>query len=135
MDSSLDATLGVLASYVVEGLRSAMPPGIKLSAQGRFIYASGEPEYPVAGLTYLDGYPRDETLRNAAESALDDLQDGLAHLTTDPWPTDHAGKVAMPFAEIHGSEIVWGYGPARQPVVSLPRIALSALDGGRDDAA
>jgi hypothetical protein len=129
-DSSWETTLGVLASYVVEGLRGAMQPGIELSAQGRFIYASGESEYPVAGLTYLDGYSREETLRWAAENALDGLQDGLAHHTTEAWPTDPAGKVAMPFAEIHDSDLVWGYGSAREPVISLPIVPLSALDGG-----
>jgi hypothetical protein len=126
-DSPWETTLGVLASYVVEGLRGAMQPGIELSAQGRFIYASGESEYPVAGLTYLDGYSREETLRWAAEKALDDLQDGLSHHTTEPWPVDPAGKVVMPFAEIRDCDLVWGYGSPREPVISLPRLPLTAL--------
>ncbi len=106
-----------------------MHPGIELSAQGRFIHVAGDQEWPVAGLTYLDGYSHEETLRWAAEKALDELQDDLAHRTTDPWPIDPAGKVANPFAEIHDSDIVWGYGSPREPVVSLPRLPLSALTG------
>jgi hypothetical protein len=128
-DPGVDAMLSVLASCVVAGVRGAMPPGIELSAQGRFIYVSDDMEFPLAGLTYIDQYPPDEALRFAAESALDELQDGLSHHTTDPWPVDAAGKIAMPFAEIHGSHIAWGYGSVGDPVVDLPRLPL-ALAGG-----
>lgn len=135
MTDPSEAALDVLASYLVEGLRGAMPPGIELSAQGRFIHISGDPAKHLAGLSYFAEYPREEALPFAAESALDELQDRLSRHTTEPWPVDPAGKVALPFAEIHGADLVWGYGSARQPVVNLPPLPLSALSSGRGDAA
>jgi hypothetical protein len=121
------AALEVLAARIATGLGPAMPTGVELSAKGPAVHIAYGEERVCTGLIYADEYPRDEALRFAAEMALDDLQDRLAHLTTDPWPTDRGGKIGSPFVEIRGSELVWGYGSAREPIVELPRFALHPL--------
>lgn len=114
-----------------------MPEGIEISAEDGSVRVWGGGGQVVVGITYLDDYEHDEAWRFAAESALERVQDGVIHMTTDPWPTHGTGEVAMPFAAVRESTLVWGYGSARQPVVSLPGVPLGALSGepGRDGAA
>ena len=62
---------------------------------------------------------------NACIQALDDLQDYIDEATHDPWPGDRAPS--RPYAEIHGTRVVLGYGSPDAPVLECEPIPLDAV--------
>jgi hypothetical protein len=59
----------------------------------------------------------------AARQLLEQLQDDVAHITTTPWPGEHA--FPEPGTRVRDGRLEWWYGPEDDPVLVLDSVVLT----------
>lgn len=119
-----------LTRLLAERLTKIAPEGFRAVAIGTMLhYASryGSAATDIgASFDALDDEPMADRVRSACELALDDFQDVVDEITTEPWPgTD--GRVPPAHAEVRGSRVHMWYGSTDVPVLECEPIDLGEL--------
>jgi hypothetical protein len=116
-----------LARLLAVRLTTIAPDGFRAVAIGTMLhYASrfGSAATDIgANFDALDDEPIAERVRSVCHRALDEFQDVVDEITTEPWPgTD--GRVPPAHAEVRGSRVHMWYGSADAPVLECEPIEL-----------
>jgi hypothetical protein len=102
-----------------------MPEEVELRAEGPTIRLRlrGTPFGMDADLSFETG----SSLCADLENVLDQIQDEVAEVTTEPWPARAPDPMPEVFAEIRGDNLVVGFGDPHDPALALGPLALADL--------
>jgi hypothetical protein len=112
------------------------PDGITVSAQDGILQYSVDPVGPFSSKngtsgSYirsnfdLSGDSEEERIINVSVQALDELQDFVSEVTSDPWPGE--ARQPQPRGNVRDSYLYLWYGDSESPILACEPIALADL--------
>jgi hypothetical protein len=123
-----------LAHALAARLQAVVPSACHVVVEGAMIWLRDADGHG-AGIdvafaaSFPESGPGAERIRHAAETALQQAQDELAEITTDPWPRKGAGQLPAPRTEfaLDGKAVRLLYGDLADPVLELEPIQVSEV--------
>ena len=108
------------AAALASALAPVVPPELQLSVDGSRLRLA------IAGTPWWSAADRldDADVTDWTVDVLNGFQTDIAEVTTEPWPATAPAPMPEPFAEIHGDDLVCGYGEPSAPFLQLATIRL-----------
>jgi hypothetical protein len=129
-----DVDLQALAHALASRLQTAVPAACLITVEGAMIWlraadGTGAGIDVASAASFPESGSGAERVRRAAATTLEQAQDELAEITTDPWPRKGAGQLPAPRTELvlDGAAVRLLYGDLADPVLEFEPMQVSEV--------